>query len=131
MEVPNISKGDQPMTSKQKLFADTYLANGFKAKAAYLEVYGPKNNPDPTYPYKLLKIPEVAEYINSKRQDLYESLSIDAKRVMGEIANIAFNEGKVPLGVKLKALELLSKNLNIASDTEEKDDVIEVKIVEE
>lgn len=119
------------MTNKQKLFADTYISNGFKAKRAYLDVYGPKDNPDPTYPYTLLANPEVKAYIEEKRKKLYDSLSIDATRVMGEIATIAFGDEKVPLGVKLKALELLSKNLSLQTIKTENKDIVEVELVEE
>lgn len=120
------------MTQKQRLFCDTYIANGFKAKQAYLEVYGPKDNPDPTYPYDLLAKPEIKEYIEKKRDKFYESLNIDANRVMEEIAKIAFgNDSSVPLGVKLKALELLSKNMNLQTIKTENKDVIEVQLVED
>lgn len=118
------------MTQKQKLFCDKYIANGFKAKQAYLDVYGPKENPDPSYPYDLLNKPEIKAYIEQKRSKLYESLNIDAIRVMEETAKIAFDDD-VPKGVKLKALELLSKNLNLQTIKTENKDVIEVQLVEE
>ena len=42
------------MTEKQKLFAETYLANGFNAMDAYRSVFGGEGK-TPSYPYKLLK----------------------------------------------------------------------------
>lgn len=119
------------MTQKQRMFCDKYIANGFRAKQAYLEVYGPKENKDPTYPYDLLAKPEIKEYIEQKRNKLYEALNIDAIRVMEETAKIAFETEDVPLGVKLKALELLSKNMSLQTLKTENKDVIEVQLVED
>lgn len=69
------------MTEKQKLFAENYLANGFNAMEAYHSAFG-EGNKTPSYPYKLLKNSEVAEYIKKRREEIYESLNIDAIRVM-------------------------------------------------
>ena len=94
------------MTEKQKLFAETYLANGFNAR--------------------------VAEYINKRREEIYDSLNVDATRVMQEIADIAFElKNDKNVASKLKALELLSKNLSLQTVKNENKDVIEVKLVED
>jgi len=50
------------MTEKQKLFAETYLANGFNAMDAYRSVFGGEGK-TPSYPYKLLKNKTIADYI--------------------------------------------------------------------
>ena len=120
------------MTEKQKLFAENYLANGFNAREAYYSAFGENGNKQPSYPYTLLKNKEIAEYIQKRRMEIYESLNIDATRVMSEIANIAFeprNEKNV--AAKLKALELLSKNLSLQTVKTENKDVIEVTLVED
>ena len=122
------------MTEKQKLFAETYLANGYNALNAYYEAFPEKvkKNKKPSYPYTLLKEPEIANYIKTRREEIYESLNIDATRVMSEIADIAFeplNEKNV--NSKLKALELLSKNLSLQTVKTESKDVIEVSLVED
>ena len=69
------------LTEKQKLFAETYISNGFNAMAAYHHVFG-DGNKKPSYPYTLLKKPEVQEYITNRREEVYNSLNIDAIRVM-------------------------------------------------
>ena len=120
------------MTEKQKLFAENYLANGFNAREAYYSAFGENGNKQPSYPYTLLKNKEIAEYIQKRREEIYESLNIDATRVMSEIADIAFeprNEKNV--AAKLKALELLSKNLSLQTVKTENKDVIEVTLVED
>lgn len=123
------------LTAKQKLFAETYIANGFNAQNAYYTVFGNTDNKKPSYPYTLLKKPEVQEYIESRRQEVYDSLRIDAIRVMAEIAEIAFkkvdDEDKALLASKLKALELLSKNLSLQTQKTENKDIIEVQLMEE
>ena len=120
------------MTDKQKLFAENYLANGFNAREAYYSAFGENGNKQPSYPYTLLKNKSVKEYIQKRREEIYESLNIDAIRVMQEIADIAFepaNEKNV--NAKLKALELLSKNLSLQTVKTENKDVIEVSLVED
>lgn len=120
------------MTEKQKLFAENYLANGFNAREAYYSAFGENGNKQPSYPYTLLKNKEISGYIQKRREEIYESLNIDATRVMQEIADIAFeprNEKNV--ASKLKALELLSKNLSLQTQKVESKDIIEVSLVED
>lgn len=120
------------MTEKQKLFAENYLANGFNARDAYYSAFGENGNKQPSYPYTLLKNKEISGYIQKRREEIYESLNIDATRVMQEIADIAFeprNEKNV--ASKLKALELLSKNLSLQTQKIESKDIIEVSLVED
>lgn len=116
------------MTEKQKLFAETYLANGFNALDAYYSAFG-EDNKKPSYPYKLLKNEGVASYIKKRRDEIYESLNIDATRVMQEIADIAFEpKNEKNVASKLKALELLSKNLSLQTQKVESKEIIEVSL---
>ena len=120
------------MTEKQRLFAEHYLANGFNARGAYYSAFGENGNKQPSYPYTLLKNKEISGYIQKRREEIYDSLNIDATRVMQEIADIAFeprNEKNV--ASKLKALELLSKNLSLQTQKIESKDIIEVSLVED
>lgn len=120
------------MTEKQKLFAENYLANGFNAREAYYSAFGENSNKQPSYPYTLLKNKEVAAYVKKRREEIYESLNIDATRVMAEIAEIAFEpRNEKNITAKLKALELLSKNLSLQTVKTESKDVIEVTLVED
>lgn len=116
------------MTEKQKLFAEHYLANGFNAMDAYRSAFGDSNK-SPSYPYKLLKNEEVSAYIKRRREEIYDSLNIDAIRVMQEIADIAF-EPRTDKNVasKIKALDLLSKNLSLQTQKVESKEIIEVSL---
>jgi phage terminase small subunit len=103
------------ISKKQKLFCDTYLSNGFNVLQAYRKVYNDTTTEHPSYPYRLIKQRNIQEYIEKRRTEIYDSLYIDSKRVMSEIAMLAFQEkDEKNQAIKLKALELLSKNLNIA-----------------
>lgn len=120
------------MTEKQKLFAENYLANGFNARDAYYSAFGSNANKSPSYPYTLLKNEEIAAYVKTRREEIYTSLNIDATRVMQEIADIAFEpRNDKNVAAKLKALELLSKNLSLQTQKIESKDVIEVSLVED
>lgn len=120
------------MTDRQKLFAERYLANGFNAKEAYEVAFGAVDNKKPSYPYRLLNNPEISEYIQKRRDEIYGSLNIDAMRVMTEIANLAFEEKDTNnVSAKLRALELLSKNLGLQTQKLETKEVIEVSLVED
>ena len=95
---------------------------------AYRSVFGGEGK-TPSYPYKLLKNKTIADYIQHRREEIYESLNIDAIRVMQEIAEIAFeptNEKNV--SAKLKALDLLSKNLSLQTQRVESKETIEVSL---
>ena len=120
------------MTQKQKFFAENYLANGFNARDAYYSAFGENGNKQPSYPYTLLKNKEISDYIQKRREETYESLNIDATRVMQEIADIAFEpRNDKNVASKLKALELLSKNLSLQTQKIESKDIIEVSLVED
>ena len=122
------------MTEKQKRFAEAYLANGYNALNAYYEAFpekAEKKNKKPSYPYTLLKEPEIAEYIKIRRQEIYDSLNVDATRVAQELADIAFalkNDEVYNVNAKLKALELLSKNLGLQIQKTENKEIIEVSL---
>lgn len=119
------------ITPKQKLFCENYLSNGFNAREAYYSSFGGHNNKQPSYPYTLLKKPEIKEYIEKRRSEIYNSLNIDAMRVTQELAEIAFakkGDDVYNVNAKLKALELLSKNLGLQTVKAEIVDVIEVSL---
>lgn len=81
------------MTQKQKLFAEKYISNGFNARKAYYEAFGADSrNKQPSYPYTLLKKPEIAEYIAQRRDEIYESINIDSKRITQELSEIALRK---------------------------------------
>lgn len=123
------------MTEKQRLFAENYLANGYNALEAYYTAFPEVERKNkPSYPYTLLKHPEVSKYIKERREEIYDSLNVDAIRVATELASIAFaqkGDEVYNVSAKLKALELLSKNLGLQIQKTENKDTIEVSLVED
>lgn len=120
------------LNEKHKLFCEHYLANGFNARDAYYEAFPEsKGNKQPSYPYTLLKRQDIQEYIKQRREEIYESLNIDSMRVVQEIAEIAFaqkGDEVYNATAKLKALDLLSKNLGLQTQKIETKEVIEVSL---
>lgn len=120
------------LNEKQKLVVDKYISNGYDLKKAYLEVYGDKNNKSISYPYQMIKLPEVQAYLQQRRNEIYDSLQIDAKRIATELADIAFapkGDEHYTAQMKIQALNTLSKNLGLQTQKVESKDVIEVAIV--
>lgn len=122
------------MTSQQRQFCENYLANGYNAVQAYFDAFpdADKNNPKPSYPYVLMKKPEIKTYIDNRRKEIYESLNIDAERIAQELADMAFaakGDEKYSASVKLKALELLQKQFGLQNQKfETKQEIIEVSL---
>ena len=122
------------MTDPQKRFCEEYIANGFNARAAYYVAFpnSKKDNKQPSYPYTLLKNPEIKEYIAKRREEIYESLNIDAKRVAQELGDIAFakkGDEIYSAANKLNALELLQKQLGLQNQkVETKQEIIEINL---
>lgn len=120
------------LNEKQKKMVDEYIANGFHLKEAYMKVYGVSNRNGISYPYQMIKLPEVQAYLQQRRNEIYDSLQIDAKRIATELAEIAFapkGDEHYTAQMKIQALNTLSKNLGLQTQKVESKDVIEVAIV--
>ena len=122
------------MTAQQKQFCENYLANGYKVVQAYFDAYpnADKNNKKPSYPYCLLKEPEIKEYLDKRRHEIYESLNIDAERIAQELSEMAFaakGDETYSANVKLKALELLQKQFGLQNQKiESRQEIIEISL---
>lgn len=122
------------LQEKQKMVVDKYISNGYNLRQAYEEVYGKKDNKAISYPYQMIKLPEVQEYLQKRRNEIYDSLQIDAKRIATELADIAFapkGDEHYTAQMKIQALNTLSKNLGLQTQKVESKDVIEVAIVDD
>ena len=123
------------LTPKQRVFCEEYITNGFNALAAYRKAFPKASaNKKPSYPYTLLNTPHIKAYIEQRRSEIFESLQIDQKRVMSEIAEIAFAEKGDEIYTtanKVKALELLCKVLGLQVSKTENKDTIEVSLLQE
>ena len=81
------------MKDRHKEFADTYLANGYNARKAYMACYPDcKPNSADVLAYRLLNREDVKEYIDTQRKLMFESRRVDMYRWVEEIANIAISQ---------------------------------------
>lgn len=125
------------LTQKQKNFCENYIANGFNALKAYNDAYPTKDGKSrknkPSYPYTLLKNPEIKEYIKRRREEIYDSLNIDSMRVAQALAEIGFAEKEDTVYNtvnKIRALEILTKILGMQTQKIESQETIEVTLEE-
>lgn len=122
------------LTEKQKRFCEEYIANGFNAQQAYMVAYNKEQNNHASYPYDLLAKPQVKEYIEKRRKEIYDALNIDGMRIIQELAEMAFaaKDDKIYVPtIKLRALEQLSKNLGLQTQKVEMADTIEISLVDD
>lgn len=126
------------LTQKQKNFCENYIANGFNALKAYNEAYPTKDGKPrknkPSYPYELLKNPEIKDYIKQRREEIFESLNIDSMRVAQELAEVGFaikGDTDYNTANKVRALEILSKILGMQTQKIESTETIEVTLEED
>lgn len=103
------------MTAKQELFCAAYIKNNYCAKAAYLEVYGGTEVNAEKSGSRLMKNPEVKARINELTKQICEEKCITGERIMSELAAIAFEKEEVKPSDKLKAIDLLQKQLGLQS----------------
>ena len=104
------------LTKKEKAFAELYALENENATQAYYKAYGCEYNTASAAGYKLLRKPQVKEYIETLHKEAYEAACINAERVGLKLAEIAFaakDDEVYTAAHQLKALDLLSKNLGL------------------
>ena len=98
-------------------FCNEYVANGYNAVQAYVVAY-PKSSFESAKgnANRLLRTPEIKEYIKELQRERFEALNISSDRIAVKLADIAFAGRKdedYPVSAQLKALELLQKQLGL------------------
>lgn len=104
------------LNKKQLDFIAFYLNNGYNATQAYLAAYDCTYETAAKNAYKTYNNPEVKEEIKRRQQEHYEMLNISAERIAEELASMAFaakGDKDYSGSVKLKALDLLQKQLGL------------------
>lgn len=112
-------------------FCEEYISNGYNAYKAYMVAY-PKSSEQSAKgnANRLLRTPEIKEYIKDLQKERFEALNISAERIAEKLAEIAFADKKdedYTATAQLKALDLLQKQLGLQSQKVEmngKQDVI-------
>ena len=112
------------LTDKERAFIDAYLTNGFRKEQAYLSVWNCAKSTAHVQCYLTFKRPEVQEYLEKRKAEIYHNISVDAEMVMSKLAEIAFSEkgdSDYTTKDKLKALDLLQKQLGLQKQKLEAD----------
>ena len=107
------------LTERYKRFCEEYVANGYNASLAYQTTH-----PNVTAKtasnsgYRLLKRQDIRDYITEIQKERVEALNITAERLLEELSKMAFAEkgdDDYTASIKLKALELIQKQLGLQS----------------
>ena len=111
-----------------------YISNGFNGIQAYLSAYPNSSlKTAKTNAYKLLGKDEIREEIERQVKMILEAKHITAERVLLEIADIAFalkGDEVYDVKAKLKALELLQKQMGLQTTNSNINATIEPVIFE-
>lgn len=113
------------LNERQKRFAAEYLVDLNATKAAMRAGYAESSAHSQAH--DLLKKPEIQEYLVQQEQARAKRVHMTADRVEEEIAQIALSP-EVPVGVRIKALELLGKRHAMFTDRVQQESEGEVRI---
>lgn len=119
------------LTGKQREFVHQYLSNGYNATKAYYEAYDTDMVNANKNGSSLLKNPAVKAEIKRLQADRYEAMDITAEHIAQELADMAFaqkGDKEYSANVKLKALDLLQKQLGLQRQKVEADVNTEINI---
>ena len=106
------------LTDRNKEFAREYIANHYNGTQAYLKVYECSYENAARKAWGLVHKPEVQEYSKELQKERVEALNISADRLLEELAQMAFAEKgdeDYPANIKVRALDLLQKQMGLQS----------------
>ncbi len=98
------------------MFCEKYVENGYNSVQAYVDAFGCSRDSASGNAHRMFKKQEVLDYIGTLQKEVFEYSFITAERIANELASMAFAEKgdqDYPASVKLKALDLLQKQLNL------------------
>ncbi len=105
------------LTTKQMMFCEEYVANGYKPLPAYAVAFPDASEVTAkSNAYKLLKRQDCKDYIRAVQKERFDALNVSAERIAEKLASIAFADKSdtdyTPTS-QLKALDLLQKQLGL------------------
>lgn len=119
------------LTAKQKLFCENYVSNGYKLVKAYMDAFGCTYEAANANQWKIMKLDAVKDYIKQLQHERFEALGINADKIAAELNRIAFQDKDATNSDKMKALDLLQKQMGLQTQKVEanvKTTVIEVNL---
>lgn len=121
------------LTLKEKAFCEEYVANGCNASRAYFATYDCATIENARKLYcKVMRKPEVKEYIRELQREAFEAACINAERVALKLSEIAFadkTDKEYNATAQLKALDLLQKQLGLQKQHIEADLHTDINII--
>lgn len=122
------------LTAKQKLFCENYVSNGYKLQKAYMDAY-PDASPETANveQWKLMKREPINAYIRELQHARFEALHISADKIAEELNRIAFYDKDASNSDKMRALDLLQKQMGLQTQRVEADvktTIIDINIEE-
>ena len=120
---------EKKLSAKQLFFVEEYLANGYNVADAYRKAYNVEraNNAGKTF-----NLPAVQEEIARRLKEKNETLNIPADRIKEELTTIAFaakGDKDYNANAKLKALDLLQKQLGLQTQKIQADVNTDINII--
>lgn len=97
------------LTAKQREFCEEYVAT-YNTVQTYLKVFDTVDYKTASRNgIKLLKKPEILEYIKQLQKEAIERAAVSAEKYIKELDRMAFDYQKTSEAGRLRAIELLSK----------------------
>lgn len=118
------------LNEKQALFVEEYLTNGFNATQAYLKVYGEVRNPRANA-YQIKNHPDVKAAIQRRLDEMVGDKAEIASKVLAQLNDMAFSDKNDEIytpTVKLKAIDLLQKQLALQTQKMETNGTIDINV---
>ena len=101
------------LTNKQKAFLVEYIKD-YNATRAYMRACpGVSYDAASAISCRILKKPEAHEFLDQLEQEKFKELRINAEHIATELAKIAFQDDTASQKDKMKAMELLQKQLGL------------------
>lgn len=120
------------LTNKEKAFCEEYVRNGGNASRAYFYAYDTSSIENARKAYcKVFRKPEVKEYIAALQKEAFAAACINAEKVALKLSEIAFSDKEDEVygtTAKLKALDLLQKQLGLQHQKIEADITNDINI---
>lgn len=117
------TKEQRPLTAKQRSFCEHYVTDAcYSATQAYLLAYDAQIDTANNEGRKLTHDPRIQAYVHELQKEGLKATGLSAEKVLRGLQDIAFNEQETT-GIRLKAMDLLSKNMGLQKTVVESDNV--------
>lgn len=116
------------LTPKQKKFVEEYVKDYNKTQA-YKRAYNPEMSDEVAFQsaYRILKTDEAINYLHALQDEILRQSGLNATYILNGLREI-YEDPKSTRAEKLKAADLMSKNMGLQTQKIELDKAIEIKV---